>query len=1381
MAGQLPDGSHSWASALILPGVLVSVLSGLYLVVRRCQRRALRPLVMSEERFRGLVALSSDWYWEQDDQLRFTFLSQDADARSGHSASASIGQTRWEHSGVDRESAEWEAHRALCLAHRPFHDFVYRRVGSDGAARWLSISGEPILGRSGRFKGYRGVGRDVTDRIEGEQRLRRLNELYDALSATNEVIIRAGDEAALFREVCMVLGGLGHFTLTWIGRVEPESGRVVEVACRGPCDEVMPILAVSAKSDVPDGQGAAGTAIREQRVQIIDDCSTDPRAATRLPVAERLHIRSSAAVPVIVDDAVAALIVLNSGTIGFFDEQIVDLLERMAQDLAYALSNLHRARERAEALDALSKSEEQFELVVRGANDGLWDWSLATGEVYYSPRFKALLGYSGDEFPDRYESFESHLHPDDRAGVEAALQAHFAGHATYETEYRLRNRSGEYRWFQARGQATWNAEGSPVRLTGAARDVTRRKESEQQIARLSNLYAALSQTNRAIIHLREPKALFEEVCRVANEYGHFCLAWIGLVDDAGWIEPMAIEGSDKAYYAGKGAIRVSIDPAIPEGRGVAGSVIREGRSQVVNDFFADARLSPWFPTARAAGVRSVASIPLRQGGRVVGVLNLHGSEVGFFTDELVSLLEEMALNISFALDTMQQQNEREAGRLALQASEEKFRLLASNIPEVFWIHQPGLAGMNYVSPAYERIWGRSVTEVMANPGDWIDAVHPEDRERVARTVHAALDGQFDHEYRIVRGDGCERWIHDRAFPIRDAAGNLALVTGIAEDVTERRAFEERLLHMAHYDSLTELPNRLLFNDRLNQCLAHAARAGRSTAVMFVDLDRFKLINDTFGHAVGDELLEQVGIRFTGALRAGDTVGRLGGDEFAIILADLASPDDAATIANNLMQLLEQPFELEGREVFISASAGITLSPADGTDADTLIKNADAAMYRAKEVGRGNSQFYKTEMNARSMERLALENDLRRALEREEFEVHYQPKVELSTGDITGVEALLRWNHPELGRVSPVRFIPILEDNGLIVPVGEWVLRAACRQISAWRAQGLTPVPVAVNLSARQLQQKDLAHTVRKILSDHGTEPKLIELEITESTLMRNPEHAVDMLRQLKAEGIRLAVDDFGTGYSSLAYLKSFPLDTLKIDRSFIKDIITTPDDALITRAVISMAHSLRLNVVAEGVEDEAQLAFLRTNGCDEMQGFLFSQAIPAGECGDLLRAGRQLPPPKASGDLGPTLLLVDDEVNILSSLKRLLRRDGYNILTASSAVEGFEALARNDVSVVISDQRMPDVTGVEFLRRVKDIYPNTIRIVLSGYTDLQTVTDAVNQGAVYKFFTKPWEDDQLRAHVKEAFTYKALLDENRKLSLSVRETLNKSPIALSYV
>jgi diguanylate cyclase (GGDEF)-like protein/PAS domain S-box-containing protein len=516
--------------------------------------------------------------------------------------------------------------------------------------------------------------------------------------------------------------------------------------------------------------------------------------------------------------------------------------------------------------------------------------------------------------------------------------------------------------------------------------------------------------------------------------------------------------------------------------------------------------------------------------------------------------------------------------------------------------------------AGDELVGRSFAEITA----------PEDREASDALRERLVSEPADAiapvlEKRYVRKDGAALWVTVSVAVVRDAQGRPEYFVTSVQDVTEAKRAQEKLEHQANHDALSGLPNRTLFYDRLTQALTAAPRNNAILAVLTVGIDRFKAVNDTLGYHLGDQLLQEAARRLGQTVRAGDTVARLGGDEFAIVLGDLSKTENAGHVAQKIVQTMAEPFALQGSEVYATASIGIALYPEDGKEGDALLMNADAAMRRAKEVGRNTFQFYAAEMNERTRERLLLENDLRRALERREFLLYYQPKVVLATGAITGVEALLRWQHPQKGLVAPSRFVPLLEESGLIVPVGEWVIETACAQLRAWEDAGMKPVPIAVNLSARQFMHHDICGAVDRALESHRIDGRMLEVEITESDIMQQPDRAAAILHRLRGRRIRIFIDDFGTGYSSLSYLKNFPLDALKLDRSFVKGLPGDADDVSITRAVISMAHSLGLKVVAEGVETEAQRAFLAAQNCDQMQGYLLSRPLPADECARLLR------------------------------------------------------------------------------------------------------------------------------------------------------------------
>lgn len=488
-----------------------------------------------------------------------------------------------------------------------------------------------------------------------------------------------------------------------------------------------------------------------------------------------------------------------------------------------------------------------------------------------------------------------------------------------------------------------------------------------------------------------------------------------------------------------------------------------------------------------------------------------------------------------------------------------------------------------------------------------------------------------NDHRIIMHDGAERIVHIQARAVLAEDGRtLAGLMATVQDITERKRLEEHVHHLAYYDSLTGLPNRLLFRDRAQQALAYTRRQLTPLAIFFLDIDRFKFINDTYGHTAGDLLLKQIAERLTEVTRASDSVARpaadeienavarLGGDEFTILLTGLRQAEHATAVARRILAALATPFSLEGREVYVTGSIGIALSPEDGETVEELLKNADTAMYQAKNEGRNNYQFYSRSMNAMAAERLALENELRRAVERQEFRLYYQPFLNIHTGRVVGAEALIRWAHPTRGILAPVHFLPVIDDIGLSPRLGQWILETACRQAAAWNASGDRSLRIGINLSNAQFQDQRLSTQLSRMLQETGVPPGCIELELTETIVMPHPEEAVALLQQFKAMGLRLALDDFGTGYSSISHLRTLPIDTVKIDRSFIVDVAKSVEDAAIAESMISMAHTRHMHVLAEGIETTDQLALLRRLGCDEVQGYLFSKPVATGEFPSLL-------------------------------------------------------------------------------------------------------------------------------------------------------------------
>ena len=563
--------------------------------------------------------------------------------------------------------------------------------------------------------------------------------------------------------------------------------------------------------------------------------------------------------------------------------------------------------------------------------------------------------------------------------------------------------------------------------------------------------------------------------------------------------------------------------------------------------------------------------------------------------------------------------ERKQAEEALRQSEEKYRTILESIQEAYF--EVDLDGkFTFFNDSMARLTGHSKEELLGmNHKQFTN-------EETAKEVFQAFDNVYTtgepskgFDWQIIRKDGGEGFVEASVTLQKDLSGKPTGFKGMIRDITERKRTEQQINYMATHDVLTGLPNRLMFNQLLNQAIRSAQRHKRQLAVLFIDLDRFKTINDSLGHEAGDRLLKEIGKRFKRSLRADDVIGRMGGDEFVILIEEVNELNQVALVAHKILSSTIKPMVLTGEECRITASIGISIYPKDGLDEQSLMKNADIAMYFAKEEGRNNYQFYSKDIQSQSNKRFSIETNLRRALERNELSLEYQAKLDFKTGMITGVEALLRWDNPYLGSVTPSQFIPVAEETGLIVPIGRWVMKTACAQNVAWQRQGLPPVCMAVNLSLRQLMDDNLLKDIKAALDDSGMAPNLWELEITESMVMHNPMYLIEVLTNIKKIGVRLAIDDFGTSYSSLAHIKHFPIDTLKVDRSFIRNLLQDSENQAITEAIIAMGKTLSITVVAEGVETQAQKDFLRDHICDEMQGFYFSKPVTPDQFGDLLR------------------------------------------------------------------------------------------------------------------------------------------------------------------
>ncbi|MDO8931627.1 MAG: EAL domain-containing protein, partial [Rhodocyclaceae bacterium] len=1014
--------------------------------------------------------------------------------------------------------------------------------------------------------------------------------------------------------------------------------------------------------------------------------------------------------------------------------QLEELVVRLQQEI------VQRKTAEAELLRLKEASDERWKFALEGAGDGIWDWNVQTDEVMYSPRWKEMLGFAADEIGTDFHEWEKRVHPDDRSRMLTAARDHIAGQTPgFRSEYRMLGKDDRWLWLLARGKVIGrDADGKPLRMIGTHTDITARVGLNTALQRRNSMYAFLSRINKAIIHAVDEQSLLDEVCRAALDLGGFRLAWIGRVDAASQrVMPAAVAGEARDYI-GSAVVHVSAD--LPTGRGPTGTAIRENRTCVSNDYLTDTRTSPWQEAARRYGIGSNISLPV-SGGDFRGAFMAYAGERNYFDDEIVALMEEVAGDISFGLQSLHDKAEHAhaQAQIALHA------LVFDNSSEAMTITD-GDNNIVMVNRAFTELTGYGLDEVRGKNPRLLQSGR-QDRD-FYRQMWASLQ-----EHGVWQGELWNRRKNGEIYPewatfniVRDAGGRIVSHFAVFSDLTQHKAQEE-LYRLQRFDALTGLPNRILLQDRVHEAIAHARQHERYVALLYINLDHFRFVNETLGHLGGDEALRVIAKRFTSVVRAGGTVSRLSGDTFVVLLDDLNETAAINGIADALLLAAAEPMPVVATEILLSACIGIALFPNDGGNFDTLLQNADSALSKAREGGRNNYYYFTQDLNELAKRSLSMATELHQALEQGWFVLHYQPQVDTTNGQIKAVEALIRMQHPEKGLVPPGDFIAIAEETGMIVPIGAWVIREACRQLKRWQQEGHDKLIMAINLSPLQFSDPRLFATIEETIREEGVDPRLIELEFTESAVMRNVKSTVAVMKKFKDMGIRLSIDDFGTGYSSLNSLKQFPIDQIKIDLSFVRNLTSDPNDASIVKAIVAMSRALGVTTVAEGVETESQAGYLRNMHCDDLQGYYLSRPAPAAEIGKLL-GSRQLDERKASGR---TLLVVDDEENVLHAVQRLLHGEGYRVLTAASGDEALDLLGKHDVGVILSDQRMPGMSGTELLRRVRTMHPDIVRIILSGYSEVTTITEAINKGEVYKYVTKPWENDDLIALLRKAF------------------------------
>ncbi len=758
-------------------------------------------------------------------------------------------------------------------------------------------------------------------------------------------------------------------------------------------------------------------------------------------------------------------------------------------------------------------------------------------------------------------------------------------------------------------------------LTGA---ILERLSTEKRLRYVKDMYAALSQINSLIAQRRAQDTLLTEICENTVKAGRFELAFIGFQDKlvdmprtaasagkaVGFLTGLTTSGASAPHVDEENILesnliqdRLSAGNSLPVLEAVA-----TGEPIIINDLFASSNNPSILGRLEFFSLRAVAAFPVRRRGTAVGALVIYSARKDAFDDQFRTLLTEIANSISFALDDLDRENLRRAAEQALRDSEQRYHLVMEGAGDAIILMEESGKIVEVNRRAVEQ-FGYSRDALLGMHGSELfpPEVQAEVKARYDRLVQTGE--RIDSTSTAMRRD-------QRTFPMdivesRVELQGKCLMLAIFRDISERKAAEERIHYLAYHDSLTGLPNRTLLIDRLEQAIRQAHRHNAMLGVIFIDLDNFKTVNDTLGHEFGDELLQGAAMRIRSALRSEDTVARLGGDEFIVLISDPKTTQDVAYVAAKIIESMAVPFIISGHTFHITCSIGMSVYPRDGKDSGVLMRTADEALYQVKKEGRNHAAFHTPEMHAAALEYVRMENDLREALKGNQFLLHYQPQVDLQTGKIIGAEALVRWLHPQRGLVPPTKFIALAEEKGIILPLGTWILEEACRQTRAWQRDGVPVVPVSVNLSPLQCREVTLAHTVRRVLRETGLNPALLELEITESTLMAQTETLRARMIEIKNLGIRFSLDDFGTGYSSLSYLTRFPIDTLKIDRSFVRDMIDDPKDLAVVDTIVDLADNLQLRTVAEGVEKMEQITLLKLLGCHSIQGYYFSRPVPA--------------------------------------------------------------------------------------------------------------------------------------------------------------------------
>lgn len=863
---------------------------------------------------------------------------------------------------------------------------------------------------------------------------------------------------------------------------------------------------------------------------------------------------------------------------------------------------------------SLQTKEAKLAHISSSIDDILWTIDIPSKRTLFtSAATERVYGRPAQDFYENPVLWIDCVHPDDRNLVQEKLNQIIQCYSGC-FQYRILHPQSGVRWLQVKAYFIPGKDPGSGILDGITADITDHRQLQQALMRNNRALMAIHTCDQMIAHSKDEISMLQGVCNVMVANG-YRMAWAGKKENRkeNPIIPLVHAGEYQDYL--ESFKRGAFQSGLPTNT-VIDEAMHTCQPVVSNRFSENPRFLPWRDEALKRGFLSRITLPLCRDGQALGILNVYADEEDAFDDEEVKLLQNLANNVAVAVQAHHHRLARQKAESALQLRQRAIEACAN--PIVITSAKTPDSLVEYVNSAFEKVTGYSTADIIGKqlillcredvdqPGLWdLKTAHKQ-----AREGHAIL--------RIYAKDGTLLWTDVYGSPVRNEEGVVTNYVYAMYDITTTKQYQSELEYQANYDKLTGLANRTLLQDRINQAIVRAASQHQKVWLATINLDRFKFVNASMGQGAGDTLLQQLAQRLQETLRPTDTLSRIAADEFVLLLPDAIDEDTVISIAQSVMKMVALPLKVKGQECFLTCSIGLTMYPEDGDSAELLIKNAGIALQRAKELGRNNFQFYTQLLNQRAMERLNLEGDLRLALSRNELVLHYQPQLDLHTHRMVGAEALLRWQHPVRGLVRPDQFIPIAEDTGLIVAIGAWALRSACLQNKAWQHAGFGPLRVGVNLSSNQFYQSDLVSSIEAILKECELRPDYLDIELTEGLVMHNVEQAVATMHELKALGVKLSIDDFGTGYSSLSYLRRFPIDVLKIDQSFVHNIATDSVQAAITCSIVQLARSLGLQVIAEGVETQEQLEFLKRQRCDEIQGYFFSRPLPAQELEKLL-------------------------------------------------------------------------------------------------------------------------------------------------------------------